>query len=210
MPETVVARPYSGLLPDIVWVDIPEGPFLYGEDKTQKTLPSFKIARYPVTNAQFQCFIDDGGYADGRWWVGLAGHPASERGFWNTPNHPRETVSWYEAVTYTRWLTAKLHEYCLLPEAMTVRLPTEQEWEKAARGDDGREFPWGDGFQSGHANINETWGNMGTFNLGQTTAVGIYPKDQNTCPLGLTQAVGVKGEQLINQRCAGHMAMKNG
>ena len=185
------------LTPDIAWVDVPEGPFLYGDSKTQKTLPRFKIARYPVTNAQYQCFIDDGGYADGRWWVGLAGHPASERGFWNTPNHPRETVSWYEAVAYTRWLTAKLHEYGLLPEAMTVRLPTEQEWEKAARGDDGREYPWGDGFQSGHANINETWGNVGTFDLGQTTAVGIYPKD--TLPYGLLDMAGNVWQWCLNE-----------
>jgi len=184
-------------LPDIAWVDVPEGPFLYGEDKTQKTLPSFKIARYPVTNAQYQCFIDDGGYADGRWWVGLAGHPASERGFWNTPNHPRETVSWYEAVAYTRWLTAKLHEHGRLPEAMTVRLPTEQEWEKAARGDDGREFPWGDGFQSGRANIDETYLNAGPFYLRQTTAVGIYPKD--TLPFGLLDMAGNVWEWCLNE-----------
>ena len=186
-----------GKLPDIAWVEIPAGPFLYGEKKQTKTIPAFKIARYPITNSQFQCFMDDGGYADGRWWVGLAGHPASERGFWNTPNHPRETVSWYEAVAYTRWLTAKLHEYGLLPEAMTVRLPTEQEWEKAARGDDGREYPWGDGFQSGHANINETWGNVGTFDLGQTTAVGIYPKD--TLPYGLLDMAGNVWQWCLNE-----------
>ena len=71
---------------------------------TQKTLPGFKIARYPVTNAQFQCFIDDGGYETEAWWVGLARNPLPSgegrvrAGRLNTPNHPRETVSWYEAV----------------------------------------------------------------------------------------------------------------
>ena len=197
MPETVVARPYSGLLPDIDWVDVPEGPFLYGEDQIQKTLSSFKIARYPVTNAQFQCFIEDGGYVDGRWWAGLAGHPEPKQGRWNTPNQPRETVSWYEAVAYMRWLTAKLQEYGMLPEAMTVRLPTEEEWEKAARGSEAQEFPWGDAYESGQANINETWGNVGTFNLGQTTAVGSYPKGAS--PYGLLDMAGNVWEWCLNE-----------
>ncbi len=161
------------------------------------TLPDFTIARYPVTNAQFQCFIEDGGYADGRWWAGLTGHPEPEQGRWNTPNHPRETVSWYEAVAYTRWLTAKLQEYGMLPEAMTVRLPTEQEWEKAARGSKAREFPWGDAYQSGHANIDETWDIAGTFNLGQTTAVGIYPLGAS--PYGLLDMAGNVWEWCLNE-----------
>ncbi len=141
-------------LPDIDWVEIPEGPFLYGEKKTKITLPAFKIARYPITNSQFQCFIDDGGYEDDRWWAGLAGpnknplplgegRVRAKRGRWNGPNQPRETVSWYEGVAYTRWLTAKLRKLGLLPEGMTVLLPTEAEWEKAARGTGGREYPWG-------------------------------------------------------------------
>ncbi len=192
-------------IPDIDWVEIPEGPFQYGDKKTDITLPAFKIARYPVTNSQYQCFIDDGGYEDGRWWQGLAENPLppgegrvrAERGRWNGPNQPRETVSWYEVVAYTRWLTAKLHGQGLLPEGMTVRLPTEEEWEKAARGTDGREYPWGDGFQSGRANIDETWGSSGTLNLGKTTAVGIYP--QGVSPYGLSDMAGNVWEWCLNE-----------
>jgi len=58
-------RPGVGLwdgLPHIAWVDVPAGEFLFGEEKRKKTLPAFRIARYPVTNAQYQAFIDDGGY----------------------------------------------------------------------------------------------------------------------------------------------------
>jgi len=197
--------PTIAAIPDIDWVDIPEGPFLYGDKKTDITLPAFKIARYPVTNRQYQCFIDDGGYADGRWWQGLAetplpsgeGRVRAERGRWNGPNQPRETVSWYEMVAYSRWLTAKLQAYGLIPEGMAVRLPTEQEWEKAARGTGGRKFPWGEEYQSGQANINETWGNTGTFNLGQTTAVGIYPV--GVSPYGLLDMAGNVWEWCLNE-----------
>jgi len=88
------------------------------------------------------------------WWEGLAERPEPARGFRTDPNQPRETVSWYEAMAYARWLDARLRERGLLPEGSAVRLPTEEEWEKAARGNDGRESPWGE-FASGRANIDE-------------------------------------------------------
>ena len=67
---------------------------------------------------------------------------------WTQPNRPRTEVSWYEAVAFCRWLSSEL--------AMEIRLPTEVEWEKAARGTDGREYPWGDGYLAGFANVHET------------------------------------------------------
>jgi len=171
-------RPGVGLnngLPDIDWVDIPAGPFLYGEEREKKTLPAFRIARFPVTTAQFQAFVDDGGYEHDAWWQGLAQRPEPVRPRWNLPNHPRETVSWFEAVAFCRWLTARLRQCGALPAGDSIRLPTEQEWEKAARGEDGRVYAWGEGYQSGRANLDETWGEAGPYNLGRTTAVGIYP-----------------------------------
>ncbi len=156
-------------LPEIDWVEIPGGEFIY-QDGERRTLPAFRIARYPVTNIQYQTFLDAGGYRDDRWWRDLERpEPASSR--WTQTNRPRTDVDWYEAVAFTRWLSAQLGD--------EVRLPTEEEWERAARGVDGREYPWGKEYESGRANLDETarYGGdrVGDWLLDQTTAVGVYP-----------------------------------
>lgn len=191
-------RPGVGLLdglPDIHWVEVPAGPFLYGEEQEIRHLPVFHIARYPVTNAQYQAFLADDGYGADEWWEGLVKRPEPGRGFWSESNHPRETVSWYEAMAYARWLNTRLRERGLLPEGWTVRLPTEEEWEKAARGENGREFPWGD-YVSGRANHDETWNNHGPHYLHHTTAVGIYPLGAS--PFGCLDLAGNIWEWCLN------------
>ena len=92
-------RPGVGLdangLPDIDWIEVPEGDFLFGEKKEREFSSAFRIARYPVTNAQFQAFIDGGGYREDRWWKGLAERvEAPAYTSWSQPNRPRETGSW--------------------------------------------------------------------------------------------------------------------
>lgn len=92
-------------------------------------------------------------------------------------NHPVVGVSWFEATAYCRWLTEQLGtretlaeplQTLLREEGCVVRLPTEAEWEKAARGDDEREWPWGNEFQPELCNSSES-------GIGGTTTVGIYP-----------------------------------
>ena len=177
-------------LPDIDWVDVPAGEFLFGDDKRTERTDAFRIARYPVTNAQYQAFIDAGGYRDERWWKGPA-----ERVFygptepnWTQPNRPRTVVSWFQAVAFCRWLSAQL--------GLEIRLPTEIEWEKAARGTDGREYPWGDGYRPGFANVDETEANAGSSSLAQTTAVGVYPHVASPC--GARDLAGNVWEWCIN------------
>ena len=153
------------LLPDIDWVEIAGGEFLYQHGE-RRSLQAFRMARYPITNVQYQTFIDAGGYREKRWWTDLE-RPEPEASHWPQANRPRTNVNWYEAVAFCRWLSAQLGD--------KLRLPTEEEWERAARGRDGWQYPWGNRYESGRANINETWDKMGEWNLQQTTAVGVYP-----------------------------------
>jgi len=178
-------RPGVGLgpdgLPDIDWVEIPAGEFIYGEGDKQETLQldAFSISRYPITNGQYQAFIDDGGYADARWWQGIEQQTPTDPA-WREGNRPRETVSWYEAMAFCRWLSDGLD--------MTVSLPTEQQWEKAARGSDGRTYPWGDDYVQGTANVDEKERDNGPNYLQQTTAVGLYPAGAS--PAGVMDMAG--------------------
>ena len=184
-------RPGIGLhdgLPDIDWVDIPAGDFLYGEDKQRASLGAYRIARHPVTHAQFQAFVDDGdGYRDARWWHGLGEPPGAAPARWPRPTHPREMVSWFEATAFCRWLDARLRAAGRLDGEAVVRLQSEHEREKAARGIDGRDYPWGE-FEAGRANINERFRDVGPNFLGQTSPVGIYPAGAS--PAGVLDLAG--------------------
>ncbi len=187
-------RPGVGLtpsgLPDIDWVEIPGGEFIFQEND-RITLPAFYIARYPITVQQFQAFIDDPtGYGNDAWWDGLAHRePRPYRAQWPTANHPRDHVSWYQAIAFGRWLTDRLGY------RSSITLPTEKQWEKAARGTDGRTYPWGNVYISGYANIDETFKDpsvgitpVGEYFIGQTTPVGIYP--QGASPYGVLDMSG--------------------
>ncbi len=191
-------RPHIGLdangLPDIDWVEIPAGEFIYQESEAS-TLPMFRMSRYLVTNTQFQAFvIAEDGYNDDRWWQDLKKPDSPHESSWKESNRPVESVDWYEAMAFCRWLSSKT--------GLDIRLPTEQEWEKAARYPDGREYPWGDDYKTGSANINETWEygdtkKVGDYDLGETSAVGIYPQGQSH--LGLMDMAGNVWEWCLNK-----------
>ena len=197
-------RPGVGLrsdgLPDIAWCGIPAGKFLYGKDKEQREIAyDFKIAKYPVTYVQFQTFIDSGEFDAPKWWDGFPDkyRPRSMSEQYNPYlNHVRDNVSWYQAVAFSRWLDRKYRDAGFIGEGVEIRLPTEQEWEYAARGREGREYSWGDGYRVGHANLDEQEQGVGPYFLYRTTAVGAYP--QGASPFGVLDMSGNLWEWCLN------------
>jgi formylglycine-generating enzyme required for sulfatase activity len=144
----------------VEWAHVPAGPFIYGPEEVYERhagarpcrprmtldLPGFDIARRPVTYAEWKAFLDGTGYDwPGRWW---AVRPRRDpRGWWRRfavvpefppemANYPVVDVSLTDALAYCEWLSAEI--------GRPVGLPTEEQWEKAARGADGRTYPWGE------------------------------------------------------------------
>ncbi len=143
-------------------------------DAAPLEIADFELAAYPVTVAQFRPFVEQGGYREatllerGRLAVAGRREPVGTlRGWncpvWTLPNQPVAWVSWYEAEAYCRWLDERLHQ----PPG-TFRLPTEAEWEWAARGPEGRRYPWGENWEAWRCNSAES-------GLGRTSAVGCFP-----------------------------------
>ena len=131
-------------------IRIPAGEFLMGSDpaKDKKTfddelpqhrlrLLEYYIAKYPVTVVQFSAFVEQSGYQF-KVKDNLKGKP----------NHPVVRVTWHEAIAFCEWLRQKTPH--------TFSLPSEAEWEKAARGTDGRIYPWGNRFDKNRCNMEES------------------------------------------------------
>ncbi|MFC5911217.1 ergothioneine biosynthesis protein EgtB [Streptacidiphilus monticola] len=183
---------------------VPAGPFVMGTSSEpwaldnerpahQVDLPAFHLDTVPVSNARYQEFIADGGYADPRWWSPDGWAHREQAGleaplFWRRdgsrwlrrrfgaveevpPDEPVLHVCWYEADAYARWAGR--------------RLPTEAEWEKAARFDPAtgasQRYPWGD------ADPAPDHANLGQRHL-RPAPVGSYPKGQS--PTGARQLIG--------------------
>jgi formylglycine-generating enzyme required for sulfatase activity len=156
-----------------VW--IPAGAFLMGSDKSKDskaitdelpqhsvTLPGYWIGRFPVTVSQWKAFLKDSGYK------------SDERGSQDPDNHPARYVNWDDALAYCKWLSEK--------SGLPVTLPSETEWEKAARGGDGRIYPWGNEFDKNKCNTNES-------GIKNTTPVGKYSPAGDS-PYGCADMVG--------------------
>ncbi|MBC7249820.1 MAG: formylglycine-generating enzyme family protein [Anaerolineae bacterium] len=158
-------KPEATTPPASDMVLIPAGPFIMGSDtddpdeapQHEVDLPAFEIDLFEVTNAQFAAFVEATGYKTDAEKAGESGW----RGFYTEgkDNHPVVKVSWNDAVAYCQWLGK--------------RLPTEAEWEKAARGTDGRIYPWGNEWDPARLNSYQS-GYRGTTPVG-SFADGVSP-----------------------------------
>lgn len=171
-----------GLAPgvEMAFVEVPAGQFLMGSDRRKYpragkseqpqhkvTLDGYWIARTPVTNAQYAAFVAATGHRMPKHWM-------NDRPPEGKEPHPVVNVSWEDAVQFCRWASRLGHG--------EVRLPTEAEWEKAARGTDGRLFPWGNEEPDVHR------GNFGAHEW-DTTAVERY-SPQGDSPYGCADMAG--------------------
>jgi formylglycine-generating enzyme required for sulfatase activity len=158
---------------------IPAGDFLMGSDPRKDkdayddeqpqhilSLPDYYLAKAPVTNAQYAAFVQATGHKQPGHWEG--GKPPGGK-----EDHPVVHVSWHDAVAYCRWLAEVT--------GRPYNLPSEAEWEKGARGTDGRIYPWGDRWDAKRCNTGEG-------GPGDTTSVGAYP--QGASPYGLLDMAG--------------------
>jgi formylglycine-generating enzyme required for sulfatase activity len=174
--------PYDPLLG---FVEVPAGPFLMGSAENEGhrderprhelNLPAFYMARYPVTVEQLSTFVTDSSH-----------ELRDSRALEGASNHPAVLVTWFEALAYCRWLGGKLKDEAaerlarggpgaeprelwedLASGRLVVTLPSEAEWEKSARGVDGRGYPWGDDFDGERANVAES-------GVGEVSAVGCF------------------------------------
>lgn len=139
----------------------------YAEESPQHEIwvETFAIAQVPLTNALYALFQQATDAHRPIVWGGAL--PDELR------DHPVVDISWYEAQAFCAWLSQQT--------GRRYRLPTEAEWEKAARGVDGRVFPWGDDFDLQHCNVRES-------GLGITKPVGQYPAGAS--PYGVLEMAG--------------------
>jgi formylglycine-generating enzyme required for sulfatase activity len=170
-------------------VAVPAGPFLMGSTDQQikqpirdgldkdiasmevpqhrMELPEYLIGKYPLTNIEYQAFVEETGHVPPRHWDGT--NPPEEKG-----DHPVVNVTWQDAVDYCDWLSKKTGK--------AYGMPSEAEWEKAARGENGSIYPWGDEFDPAKSNTSEA-------GHGSTTPVGQF-SPQGDSPYGCADMAG--------------------
>jgi len=164
-----------------LWITIPAGSFWMGAQKSrpkdrnhdpaafddegpvhQVTIPEYRIGKYPVTVREYLRFVEAGGYEENRFWTDATFGKWSAPEKWDeqlsSPTRPVVGVNWYEAAAYASWSNA--------------RLPSEAEWERAARGEgeNGRRYPWSDKPDPSPRLLNYS-----DSRVGHPTPVGVYP-----------------------------------
>lgn len=164
-------------------VALEEGGYIHSSNKIQ-TIPAFHIAKYPITNAQFALFVEADGYNQEKWWTKDGWRQRRNDNWmrprfwhdpkWNQENHPIVGISWYEAVAFCQWLSEQI--------GGEITLPTDHQWQRAAQGDDGRTYPWGELFDTYRCNTSKD-------TISSTTAVTAY-EGTGDSPYGVVDMAG--------------------
>lgn len=142
---------------------VPAGIFALGEDKQQISIDGFYIDRTPVTNGEYRRFLDETGYRAPKYW--------GTEGFERDPQ-PVVGVSYFDAMKYAQWAGKAL--------------PSAQQWEAAARGTDGRSFPWGEGLDASKASYDHAGPEAGLLDVGSF--------HDNVSPYGCVDMAGLVWE----------------
>lgn len=185
-----LASDYINHIPALLTV--PAGNFVMGcdnpsmpsEESPQHVLylPEYQISKTQITNLQYIYFVINTGYK-------LPYHWSTLEKLESILDHPVVNVSWYDAIAYCNWLTNKLRSLGFIEIQQLVRLPSEAQWEKVARGDDGLRYPWGENFMSEFCNFSDN-------NIEGTTPVEKYP--QAVSPYGCLDLAGNTWEWTIS------------
>lgn len=187
-------------LPLLEWCLVQQGKLLVNTERVHKNgngnihpqvteVSQFYISKYPITNAQYQVFCDDpDGYAQTRWWqfspdalAWHSQHPTPLPPKFKGDDLPRENVTWYEAMAFCEWLSDKIGQ--------RITLPTHDQWQRAARGNNDWLYPWGNHFDITLANTSEA-------KLRRTAPVTAY--DNAISPFGLMGMAGNIWEWCLN------------
>ena len=163
------------------WVEIPAGEFWMGEGNLMHKvkLEAYRISRVPITNAQYYLFTQATEHPVYHHWQ-------DQRPPKGLESHPVVNISWKDAIDYCAWLGKVTGK--------SITLPSEAEWEKAARGDqDQREYPWGNRFEATRCNCQG-------LGLNSTTPVGIF--SEGASPYGCLDMAGNVWEWTRSLRAA--------
>ncbi len=182
-------------MPLLEWCHISAGKIMGDGVRIKKAtaIKEFFMSKYPVTNTQFQAFVTaTDGYENPAWWQSSlevrqwhADHPRPIEMPDNRENHPRTNICWYEAHAFCEWLSYKT--------GWTVKLPTAQQWQRAAQGDTNWHYPWSSKFEPDYCNTKES-------EVRGTTPVTQYPKSAS--PFGVCDMLGNVWEWCANGQAA--------